>query len=410
MSALMENDKKNLFSTNVVTAFIKTGFPIFDYYFGSVVNVHNEMGQIIEQKPRLGQSAGTFNLLIGKSSSGKSTLAIQVASNIIRQFPNGNVIHFDCEQRTDVSRLENVSGFPAHEFEDGGRYILRSGAVGLDTIQETIVRLASSKIAMKKELTTSSGCVDEFGKDVKIIEPSVVIIDSIPSVLGSSVSLENSKDIADAETMRGNTEAAREARMLKGFLKDILPWCKMANIIVYAINHINVNMSMNAFTPVAKQHDFLKQDEAMPGGKALQYYSFNIIRLTAKPRDNFTEEKDGFDGRIVMVEPIKSSSNQSGNDSTGVSFEMIYSNKRGFDSLRSLIFYGRSRGIIEGNASRMKFIEDPSFTFTLKGLDQEKDEKPIWECIKKYIIPKLESHLSFIEPKRIQFDTRQMDY
>ena len=71
IAALRENDRKNLFSTNVTTAFLKTGFPLFDYYFGSVVNIHNELGEIIEQQPRVGQAAGTFNMLIGASSSGK---------------------------------------------------------------------------------------------------------------------------------------------------------------------------------------------------------------------------------------------------------------------------------------------------------------------------------------------------
>ena len=44
--ALKENDKKNLFSTNVTTVFLKTGFPIIDYYFGAVINIHDEMGKI----------------------------------------------------------------------------------------------------------------------------------------------------------------------------------------------------------------------------------------------------------------------------------------------------------------------------------------------------------------------------
>ena len=107
IAALRENDKKNLFSTNVTTAFLKTGFPLFDYYFGSVVNIHNELGEIIEQQPRVGQAVGTFNLLISLSGCGKTTLAAQLAANIIRPFKYGSVVHFDAEQRMDISRLEN---------------------------------------------------------------------------------------------------------------------------------------------------------------------------------------------------------------------------------------------------------------------------------------------------------------
>ena len=71
LKALRENDKKNLFETNVVTVFHKTGFPVFDYFFGSVINMHDENGNIIRQEPRIGQAAGTFNLIVGGSGSGK---------------------------------------------------------------------------------------------------------------------------------------------------------------------------------------------------------------------------------------------------------------------------------------------------------------------------------------------------
>jgi hypothetical protein len=87
---------------------------------------------------------------------------------------------------------------------------------------------------------------------------------------------------------------------------------------------------------------------------------------------------------------------------------MVFSYKDGFDSLRSLILYAKEKGIIEGNKPRMKFKDDPSFTFSFKGIHQEKNEKPIWECVKKYILPELETHLSFVEPNK--FDDRQLDY
>ena len=167
---------------------------------------------------------------------------------------------------------------------------------------------------------------------------------------------------------------------------------------------------MNAFVPVAKSQLFLKQDEIIPGGKTMIYYPFNIIKLTAKPSDNFTVDTDGFAGHIVMVEPIKSSSNQSGNDSKGISFEMVFSYSRGFDNLRSLIWYGKENGLIEGTKARYKFKDDDSFTFNWKELDKEVKAKPIWDCIKKYIIPRLTQHLPFVEPDDNEFDSNSLDY
>jgi len=43
-------------------------------------------------------------------------------------------------------------------------------------------------------------------------------------------------------------------------------------------------------------------------------------------------------------------------------------------------------------------------------LNKEKDEKPIWESIKKFIIPTLTKHLSFVEPDESGFDNRALDY
>lgn len=413
LNALRENDKKNLFKTNVTTAFHKTGFHLFDYYFGSVINIHNDLGEIIKQEPRVGQAAGTFNLFIGNTGSGKTTLASQIAANIIRQYSYANVIHYDCENRFDVSRCETITQLPA-SFFDGSigpeRYMIKTGLVGLDVIQEMIVKTYVTKMRLKKDMIVQSGVKNEFGKDVMIFQPTVIVIDSITSVINETFNPESNKDASDAEKMRGNTEGARDAKTMKGFFKDILPLCKEANIIVFGINHINSNMSMNSFIPVAKQQNFLKQDESIPGGKTMLYYPFNIVKLVAKPSDDFTEESDGFAGHMVMVEPIKSSSNQSGNNSKGISFEMVFSFKYGFDPLRTIIMYGKDIGVIEGNKTRMKFKDDDSFTFSFRNIMKEKDEKPIWENIKKYIFPHLNNHLSFIEPAEVKFDNRSMDY
>jgi len=408
MATLKENDKKNLFVTNVTTAFLKTGFPLFDYFFGSVVNIHNEIGQIVQQLPRLGQACGVINHLIGMSSSGKTSLAIQLAANLIRPYKNGQILHFDCEQRMDISRIENLSQLPIQDFRDGGRYILRSGMVGMDIIQGMIMDLYASKTKIKDEITVTTDSLDEFGKPIQILEPTVIIIDSVKSLLGETFSVDNAKELADAAKLASNTEGARVAKGIGGFLKDILAPCKEANIIVYLVNHVNSNMSMNAYLPPAKQQLNLKIDESIPGGRAVIFYPFNIIKLIPRGSDDFTPESDGFRGHMVTFEPIKSSSNQSGNSNKGVSFDMVFTSKRGFDSTRSLILYGKDKGLLEGTKARLKFIGDPSFTFSFKELDMEMIEKPIWECIKKYIIPSLEEHLSYVEP--MPYDVRLMDY
>lgn len=337
-----------------------------------------------------------------------TTLAVQMAANIIRPYERGLVMHYDFEQRFDISRAENITRLPIWEFEEGGRYILQQGEMSLEDAQEAIVKLYAAKIQNREELLVGTGKVDEFGKEIRILPPTVVIFDSVSNIIPDGFSVNNAKDMADAEKLRGNMAGARDAKTIRGFLRDISPLIKGGNIIIYAINHINSNVQISMFSGPQKQMNFLKPDESIPGGKALFYNSFNLPKLISKPSDDFTEATDGFNGHMVMIEPVKSSSNQSGNNSKGISFDLVFSYKNGFDSLRSLILYGKEKGLIEGTKPRLKFVGDPSFTFAWKDLNREKDEKPIWECVKKFIIPELETHLSFVEP--IAFDERSMDY
>ena len=410
LDALRENDKKNLFSTNSNSIFLKTGFHLYDYFFGSVINIHDKDGNIIKQEPRVGQAIGTLNLIIGNTGSGKTTFAIQLAANLIRPYENGQVIHYDCEQRTDLSRIENISKLPGNFFYNN-RYIFKTGMVGLDIIKEMIVKVYTNKMKLKDQIMVETEFEDEFGNKMKMFPPTVIIIDSITSVIEETFSWENQKEVSDMEKLQSNTDGARSAKSLKGFFKDILPLCKESNIIIYAINHINTNMSMNAFIPVGKQQNYLKQDESIPGGKTMLYYPFNIIKMIAKPNDDFTEATHGFNGHIVMVEPIKSSSNQSGNNSKGIAFELVFSFKDGFDPLRSLIHYGITKGIIEGNRNRLKFKDSPDFIFALNKIDADNEtRRKIWELIRTYLLPDLKSHLSFVEPTKLKFDPDIMNY
>lgn len=342
-----------------------------------------------------------------------TTLASQMAANIIMRY-GGNVIHFDCENRFDMSRCEIITKLPSRYFRsiDGlpEPYMIRGGRVGLDVIQEMIAKIYFEKMRQKDKLMFNADYYDEFKQPIRVFQPTVIIIDSLATVLSETFNPESTKDASDAEKMRSNTDGARDAKTLRGFLKDILPLCKEANILIYGINHINQNMGMNSFLPVAKQQNFLKQDESIPGGRSLIYSAQNIVKLVARTSDSFSEDTDGFSGYIVMIEPVKSSSNQSGNNSKGISFELVFSQKTGFDSLRSLILYGRDNGLILGNKPKLKFKDDDSFTFNWKNLYTEIKEHPIYENVFKYIVPTLEKHLSFIDPSERTFDPRSLMY
>ena len=142
VKALRENSSKNerFFDCNASVISYKTGIPVLDYYLGYRVNVFNkETDELIEQYPCIGITAGSYATFIGKPSTGKTTTAIQIASNIVRDFDNGFVMHFDLEQAMNYTRIKTLSRVKASELED--KYILRQEQSTIADIKKAIMKV-----------------------------------------------------------------------------------------------------------------------------------------------------------------------------------------------------------------------------------------------------------------------------
>ena len=110
---LQENDKskKNLFIPSTMSMGYPTRLaPMLDYMLGYNVHVY-EGDQYIETYPSLGIKDGSVVMIVGKSSTAKTTMAIQIASNIVRNYQEGVVIHYDIERSMNYTRMYNYSGY-----------------------------------------------------------------------------------------------------------------------------------------------------------------------------------------------------------------------------------------------------------------------------------------------------------
>jgi hypothetical protein len=96
----------------------------------------------------------------------------------------------------------------------------------------------------------------------------------------------------------------------------------------------------------------------------------------------FFKSQDGFDGNTVLFEPVKCSTNQSGNSKTGLGFDLVIDKeKNGVDNYRSLSLFLKSKGRLKGNNAGWKVINaDGSETETryrwktiYEDLDKDKD-------------------------------------
>ena len=168
----------SLFDTNVAVDSYKTGIAPLDYYLGYNVNVYGDDDEIVETYPSLGINGGCSVMVIGKSSTAKTSTILFMAGNIVRPFKNGTIIHYDLEQALNMTRAQAMLKFKMSEIRDG-KYVLRQSDTSIDDIKESIIKLYLEKKAHPEIYKYKTGKKNEFGEDLEMYEPTVIIIDSI---------------------------------------------------------------------------------------------------------------------------------------------------------------------------------------------------------------------------------------
>lgn len=395
--------KKNLFDANASVISYKTGFPVLDYYLGYQVNVYNDDNELVSSYPSLGITAGSYVEFIGKPSTSKTTTAIQIASNIVRNFDNGSVIHFDLEQAMNYTRIQTLSKFNIRTIRDG-KYILRQEKNTLENIKETIVEIASEKENNPDTYKYKTGKLNEFGEEIEIFEPTVIILDSIASIT-NGLDINNKKEMEKMKEIGTQTDRMRLTGEIGRFFNEILTQLRTYNIILIAINQIKVNPNMGIVKSPAEIL-YLDQDEALPGGRTPQFLAHILLKFIAVGSEKYTKEDEGFDGFGVKIKIIKSRTNQAGQI-----VPMIYDKVRGLDSLRSSVRYSKDIGLLNGNKNGYYFEDDKEHKFTLKNMHQDyKENRELYTCLYSRIIPRLEEHLSVVSPEELEIVEEEFDY
>ena len=250
----------SLFDTNVAVDSYKTGIAPLDYYLGYNVNVYGDDDEIVETYPSLGINGGCSVMVIGKSSTAKTSTILFMAGNIVRPFKNGTIIHYDLEQALNMTRAQAMLKFKMSEIRDG-KYVLRQSDTSIDDIKESIIKLYLEKKAHPEIYKYKTGKKNEFGEDLEMYEPTVIIIDSNPS-LSVKMNENDKKDVKKLEEITSQTDRMRLTGEIGRFYTDILPYLRSVNIILFSVNHIKVNPNMGIVKSPAELL-YLKQDEAL---------------------------------------------------------------------------------------------------------------------------------------------------
>lgn len=385
MTILAGGGTSKVFSKNQLVDYsYPTGIAIFDYAFGYEVIVRDENDVIIKKRTCLGLQAGSFNVLTGRTQSFKTTIACQMIANIA--YANGgNIVHYDAEQRLVLQRVKTLTKLPESWFSgEYPRYSLRSGAIGFDTLQNDIAEIYENKMRNKDLLLKDTGEVDDHNQPIMLMPPTVVFLDSLQDVINKEYDINDKKWVDESKELRGNMYGAQSAKTIRGLLTDILPMLKEANIILIAIAHKTSNMSLNPFAGVKKQFQYGSNDERISGGSAVEFNASAVMNLSGivKEDSRYHENTDGFEGNTVLFEPTKSSTNESGNEKTGLGFNIVVDKrKEGVDNIRTLILFLNQRGRLKGNKAGYRVVdkngEVVSEKFTWKKVYEDFKNDPV---------------------------------
>lgn len=404
IEALRLNDTKhNYFSGDANVISYKTGFPILDYYLGYNVNVYNEENTIIDTYPCIGITGGCYVCSIGKPSTGKTTMTVQMCAKIVRPFESGTVIHFDLEKSMNYSRLQVLTKFKMQEMK-AGKYILNQDITSIQDIKAAIMKIYFEKKSNPDLYMYDTGKKNEFGEPMRFFVPTCVIIDSIPQ-LSSYVNENDKKEVAKLEEISSQTERMRLTAEIGRFYGELLPYIREANITVFSINQIKTNPNMG-IVKSPSEILYLKQDEALPGGRAPQFLAHILLKYIAIGSEKSNQEDDGFDGFGIRIEIIKSRTNQAGQ-----SLNLVYDKIRGVDNLRSCVEYARDLGLVGGNKNGYYFTDHKDMKFTKKNMHEDfRNNKELYRIMYDEIIPILKSRLSSITPEEMDVDEEEFDY
>ena len=294
---------------------------------GYNLNTFNDKGELVPTK-HIGLLDGSYNLLIGRSGSGKSTFAVQAGANIISQFEDAEMMIQSMEGGITVPRLETLTGYVGNELFN--RISIKNSGITAESIYDDIYSIYETKIKNKEKFLYDTGMRDSTGNPIMKFTPTVMVIDSI--------ALLAPERIADKGELSGQMAATAMAKANTALLKGVMQLIKATNIILLVINHITEKIEANPMMHTKGALIYLKQGESLPGGKAVTYLANNIIRFDDS---KLKEETFGFSGAQVDISLGKSRTNKAGK-----STPLIFSQENGFDSLYSLMVMLKDAGVI----------------------------------------------------------------
>lgn len=365
---------KDIFSQNTKLIGHSSGFSCFDYpmsyYDRSDVNGNlNVNGGFF---PRI----YTF---FGESETGKTSLLIQLAGSLVNNYSGSNMVFIDAEGNCGPERIIGLNNWNNYEYVTKCLYIPPSPPITVNRVYDIIRRIAHSKANKKGKIELVTPYINQYtGKFIEVYPPTVVVLDSLPSlVISQSLeeSVDGDKDFKEIEQISNNIDGMREAKDNTNFLRKVKGLLDEYNIILFMVNHISKEVPMGMFDKPKKFHPLLKSGEKLKGGNEQIFQSFGLFRISQK---EMIDERnpiygDNIRGYVNNVDIIKNKGNVS-----GTTFPYIFDRRTGFrHELSDFEYLFQKKFGIQGSPMSMYMTILPEIKFTRKNLIDKCVEFPL---------------------------------
>lgn len=324
-----------------------TGYLAFDFLNGSMIHVESKDDEKLNFRYfSVGITDGSMIMLIGRSGCGKTTLMLQMSSNIIRRYKSSCLYFDSVEGGVKEDRALKLMHFTRDEYK--AKVIPRNQGVTIENVYERLKIIFDLKINNREDYMYDTGLYDSFGERIYKYEPTIYALDSIALLVPDGLTKE--------EKLSGQMSTTSSAKMIAQIFRRMTPMLKTVNIIFFSINHI---MDEVSFTPKKPDLAFLKVGERLPGGKTPTYTQSTILRLDDKSK--LTEDKEfGVYGSVVEVTLAKSRSNGNGH-----TCRLVFDENVGFDQYLSLFVLLKENNLVQGGG-RSYHIKDSEIKFSQK--------------------------------------------
>lgn len=400
-----ENKKSGLFSSKIVNVSYMTGNPVLDQQLGAIYRMHQPDGTIKEDV-QIGVPAGTITMILGETSTGKTTFAEQMAWTIVEPFgDDAVVIHKDAEKAATYERVAAVTGADIEDIQKRYR-IIQDGNTWEEVLQ-IAVEVAKKKEEDKSRYMYDTGKVDFYGNPLTYYIPTVILMDSLMKFTSAN---------EDIDSISGLTSASREAIYRGKFFRNVLEYTKKYNINILVVHHTSDEMPALPGSPrKGKQMTFIPTGKTITGGDKVKLYTTSMILLQPiNSKDEIkTEDENGYNGLPMKALVVKSRSSKGG---TVAILEFIQ--EAGYDMRLTLLNFAKSKGLIGGRNPRSYIIPYNDVTFDTRSFMTELANNPeIYRTLVKACKPELDKLIPVMDTddegnpvlsKKVKQDCRNM--